>query len=279
MVFGTIAFILLLFALGYANNLVGMFVFLIISFAVTSMVIANRNMHFAKITDIHTQDLHADQDNSIYVMIENSSELPRYDFYVKHRRQKIRSALIPSLDPNQALRIQMQFRPLKRGYQKLPRFELQSYYPFQMLKTWRYYFHKEEVLVYPALKGSFELPHSEDSVNQSGEQGLFRDHKTYSAGDPIRRINWLKSNRHQELLVKNFENNKDHSYNFLWEQTSWIKDFESRISQLAFWISQCEQLGYSYSLRVGSKLLPSSKGLLHFRDCMKLLALLKEDDL
>lgn len=274
-----IALILLLFALGYANNLLGLFVFLLISFAITSMVIANRNMQFAKIESIQAQDVFSNQDNTISVILKNTSTTPRYDFFVTYKGSSALSETVPLLESHQSLSVQISFHPKKRGYQKLPRFELQSLYPFQMLKTWRYFYPKEEVLVYPALKGSFEYPTNESHSQNQGEQGLFRDHKVYSAGDSIRRINWIKSSQHQQILVKNYESNEDQLYNFFWEQTSRISGFEDRISQLALWIYNCERLGYSYSLTIGSKYLSSNKGLLHFRECMKLLATLQESDL
>lgn len=268
-----------MFALGYANNLLGLFVFLIISFAVTSMYIANRNMQFTFITDIQAQDIFAEQENSISITVNNSSDISRFDYSVSYQKSKNKSLPISEIEAQRTSTTTVNYAPQKRGYQKLPRFEIQSLYPFGMLKTWRYYWPKEEILVYPSLKGSHEFPLSDQNSNHSGEQGLFRDHKIYAPGDSTRRINWIKSSRYQEILVKNYESNQDQSYEFHWEQTARLLDFEKRISQLALWVHNCEQSGKSYSLTLKSKTIPTSKGLLHYRDCMKLLATLKEETL
>lgn len=243
------------------------------------MYIANRNMQFTFITDIRAQDIFAEQENSISILIQNSSDIPRYDYSVTYRDTKLSSPIVSEIDPGREIITTINYLPSERGYQKLPRFEIQSIYPFQMLKTWRYFWPKDEILVYPALKGSHEFPLSDQSSLNAGEQGLFRDHKTYAPGDSTRRINWIKSSRYQEILVKNYESNQDQAYEFHWEQTARLIDFEKRISQLALWIYNCEQSGNTYSLTIKSKTIPVSKGLLHFRECMNMLATLNEVDL
>lgn len=268
-----------MFALGYANNLLGIFVFLLISFAVTSMYIANRNMQFTFITDVTVQHVFAEQENKIGVTLNNKSDISRYDFEITYQNDpKKEKTIVPEIEALRDSITQVSFTPLKRGYQNLPRFLIESHYPFQMLRTWRYFRSNEQILVYPALKGSHEFPVREKSSNALGEQGLFRDHKVYSPGDPIRRINWLQSSKHQEVLIKNYESNQDHSYDFFWEQTATLNNFEDRVSQLAVWVHNCETNGHQYALHLNNKKIDSGKGLIHYRDCMKLLALLNEEE-
>lgn len=278
--FGLIVLVLLMFALGYANNLLGIFVFLLISFSVTSMYIANRNMQFTFIKDVKAEDMFAEQENKISVILNNVSDMPRYDFFLSYLDDpKENRTFVDEVSPLSDKMCEIPFSPLKRGYQTLPRLEVQSNYPFQMLTTWRYHKKQEEILVYPALKGAYEFPVSEKSSQSLGEQGLFRDHKTYSPGDPIRRINWLQSSKHQEILIKNYESNQDQSYEFFWEQTSRINNFEGRISQLALWIHTCELNGHQYALHIKNKSTDIGKGITHYRNCMKTLALLKEEEM
>lgn len=283
LVFGAVVFIILIFALGYANNVIYIFVFLLVSMSITSMWLTNRNLEFVRFKAVSAVDVFACQENSVRVAVENSSQRPAFGFSVftndsafpvpSEDAQVIRE--IPALSESL---VELSWQPSARGWHALPRLQIESTFPFDLLRTWRTFRPTEKVLIYPERKGSSTFPINMRASQNADQQGLFRDLREYSSGDPVKRIDWRASTKHQELLIKVFENEESPSFVFTWENTKHLGSFEDRISQLALWIDLCEKHGNSYSLQVGSHALPLTKGLLHYRECMKVLAELSQSE-
>lgn len=280
LVFGSIVLVFLIFALGYSNNVIYIFVFLMISTSLTSMYVANRNLEFVRFKNAFCGDVFANQSNPVRITIENTSAKPRYDFKVLIREGKTVAAEkdLPDIPAMNEKLIELLWSPKQRGWQALPRFQIESQYPFGMLKAWRNYLSTDKILVFPEKKGNLVFPSTKHSQKNSGQDGLFRDLREYSKGDQVRRIDWRASTKHQDVLVKIFENEDSQSFEFTWNDTSHINSFEDRISQLALWIDTCERQQVNYSVEIGLQFLKLSKGPQHFRNCMKLLAELEPKD-
>lgn len=277
MVFGSIALVLLIFALGYANNILYIFVFLVISVAITSMYIANRNLEFIRFKNAYCSDLFAGEINKVTLTLENSAAKSRYAFTVSVRgSEEFFSISIPEISALSEKTVELDWLPQQRGWQVLPRFQIETTYPFDMLRAWRNYQSTDSVLVFPKKKGISSIQTSDGNSQNFYSQGLFRDHREYFPGDQVRRIDWRASSKHQELLIKNFENQEAPSYNLKWEDTLFIANYEDRISQLALWLDLCESQGFHYSLAIPRIASGSGKGLIHYRHCLKILAEMPE---
>lgn len=272
--FGAMALTLFFLAVGYANNLIYIFVFFLISVAVTGMLLTNKNMDVVRVEGMESPELFAGEEGLVRLDLENSSDITAWEVEaVFARSQEITTKV--SLAPKSYESLSLKFKPTHRGYVILPRVTLQSAYPFGLLRAWKYAFFEEKILVFPQRKGDVEFP--VDSVSGEGVRlaGLFRDHRAFQSADPLSRIDWRASARRQELLVKNYEEPDKPALHFSWDQTAHLEDGESRISQLCLWIDQAAKRDYAYSLKLGSQELGKNSGASHRYECLKALALLQ----
>ncbi|WP_347355711.1 DUF58 domain-containing protein [Bdellovibrio sp.] len=272
--FGVMALVLFFLAVGYANNLIYIFVFFLISVALTGILLTNKNMDVVRADGIEAPDLFANEEGSVRIDLENPTDIPAWEVeavFAKSRETTPRISLAPKSQESLSLK----FIPPIRGYISLPRITLQSAYPFGLLRAWKYAVADEKILVFPQRKGDVEFP--VDSVSGEGAQqsGLFRDHRSFQSADPLSRIDWRASARRQELLVKNYEEPEKPALHFSWDQTSYLEDAESRISQLCLWIDLAAKQGYAYSLTLGSQEIGKNSGTPHRHECLKALALLQ----
>ncbi|UXR65770.1 DUF58 domain-containing protein [Bdellovibrio bacteriovorus] len=276
--FGAMALVLFFLAVGYANNLIYIFVFFLISVAVTGILLTNKNMDIVRVEGIESPELFAKEEGRVRVDLENNSDIPAWEVEAVFAKSKDLTERI-SLAPKSQESLFLRFTPLSRGYISLPRITLQSVYPFGLLRAWKYAVSEQKILIFPQRRGDVEFP--VDSVSGEGMQqsGLFRDHRTFQSADPLSRIDWRASARRQELLVKNYEEPEKPALSFSWEQTAYLEDPESRISQLCLWVDQAAKQGYSYSLTVGSKEHGKNSGAAHRQECLKTLALLQTENL
>jgi uncharacterized protein (DUF58 family) len=267
--FGGLGFFLLMAALGYANNLLYFFVFFLLSVALTAMIITDRNIHRLKITSCHVPPCFANEETSVLLSIQNIKNQTSYLVVGKVGNGEVE---IQKLGGLQSATLEPRWIPHKRGWQPGPRCQIQSTYPFGLLRGWKVYRSEKNVLVYPEKIGQKPLPTISMPASLSGEIGLFRELREFQTSDSFRRIDWRASAKHQELLSKSFESDETPCYRFHWEQTNFISDHELRISQLTKWIDQCERSGYSYALEIGSFSSGLAHGKFHLHKCLQYLA-------
>lgn len=270
--FGAMALILFFLAVGYANNLIYIFVFFLISVALTSVLITNKNVDGLEAENIFSENNFAEERGSFVASVRNYFSSPAWEISVFFEKTEERS-MTSSISSGEEQNISIYWTPSKRGVVKLPRLILQSTFPFGLLRAWKVFKKPREVLIFPSRKGDPQFPQKSFGSDELKNSGLFRDHREYQSSDSMMRIDWRASARRQELLVKNFEEMEKPSLQFSWEQTSHIADFELRLSQLCLWIDEAEKRGHQYSLQLGSKKTAMERGPTHWKACLEILAL------
>ncbi|KYG67491.1 hypothetical protein AZI86_06465 [Bdellovibrio bacteriovorus] len=273
--FGAVAIILFFLAVGYANNLIYIFLFFLISVALTGMIITNRNTDGVEIGKIEPKSSFAEEPASVLVSLKNrrTSKLWELElFFQRNPEMAFKEVLNESIEEY----IEVPFSSKKRGEIQLPRLILQSRFPVGLFRAWKAYKKTPLILIYPARRGDPRFPLSSSAPEGIQNLGLFRDHRIYQSSDPVRRIDWRASARRQDLLVKNFEEGEKPSLKFHWEQTASLENFEARLSQLALWIDEAEKHGHEYSLEFGTFKTAFSKGPGQHKNCLEILARAKE---
>ena len=105
--------------------------------------------------------------------------------------------------------------------------------------------------------------------HRGDELAALRD---YRVGDPRRHIAWKSSARHENLLVKDFEQPQSRpQWQLDWRQLGGMEN-EARIARLARWVDEAEAQRCSYSLWLPGDEIASSNGPLHYARCMNALA-------
>lgn len=292
--FGGISFVLLLMAMGYSNNLLYFFVFFLISVAITGMWITNKNVDRLKFDSLTNSFLFAKENNilNLHCQLETNRFFPGTQVFKIQMRlfdrihldQKVKNC---DVIENQFL-IPLEFIPNRRGLHPLPRIEVQSTFPFSMLRAWKYFQAKNDVIVFPERRGESSLPQlsslTEEERNflstdfQSEDHtGLFSHHREYQNNDSVYRIDWKRSAKFDKLYIKKFEDDRSQKQILSWGMTKDLQHFEDKISQLALWIDLCERNQIDYRLLLPKYKSPFGLGESHFRKCMESLALLEEN--
>jgi uncharacterized protein (DUF58 family) len=261
--------VLIMMALAYSNNLVYFFVFFLISVALTAMNITNMNISRVKIEDLKVLSCFASELNEISVLLVNNSPSQSYDLNVGiNKTTNISTVKLQS--PQSRSFISIYWQPQNRGFQKAPVVILKSHFPFGLLQSWKLFQSENNVLVYPQRLGQDLF--KGNSRADLNNLGVFKDHRSYQPGDSTKKIDWKSFARHQELLIKNLEDNDDAFIDLNWSMVSHIQNDENRISQLALWVDQAEKAGIKYSLNLQGTKIETGLGFQHWQKCMETLA-------
>jgi len=96
--------------------------------------------------------------------------------------------------------------------------------------------------------------------------------RAYRAGDPQRHIAWKHSARHENLLVKDFEQPEaQEEWHLDWRQLAQLTP-EARIARLARWLGEAETVGRPTSLWLPTEDIALGHGRSHYAHCMNALA-------
>jgi uncharacterized protein (DUF58 family) len=110
---------------------------------------------------------------------------------------------------------------------------------------------------------------------QKGEGDHFHGLREYQTGDPLRRVAWRTSARHQKLYSRVMETPSEEACEFNWYLMG-SGDTESKLSVLTAWILRAERRQIPYSLEMPADALPSGLGEEHRDACLKILALFEQ---
>lgn len=297
LLFGGIAFVLLLMSMGYANNLLYFYVFFLISIAVTGMWVTNKNVDRISIKQIKSDYLFATEPGQLLIGIDQNQNTKRNRFsqFLFPSKESFNLQIKTIADqtwiegsPKIIDQIDNGLVTLdciapRRGPMKSPRIEIESTFPFSMLRAWKYGQSENEFLVYPERKGSKSLPsilsasdderRLLDAESQDDQTGLFSHHREFQNNDPVYRIDWKRSAKFDKLFVKKFEESRSHKQAITWGMTSHLGDPEARLSQMSLWTDLCEKSGFEYRLILPNGNTGFDRGEGHFKKCMSMLAL------
>lgn len=271
-------------AIGYGNNILYFFVFLLASMGMTGAWLTNKNVESTLITKIEADFLFANEKNSLQVHLQNNyHRSPLWDI-------ELPAEIIPNKLPlsvvseiQVAKNVSIQWVPASRGRTQIPRITIASRFPYKMLRAWKYYRQDDEVVVYPERKGSQGFKNllgsqgQDESETKPEKEGLFRDYREFQRTDSPSRIDWKRSLKHQKHLVKNFETSSDRKILIDWDMTS--GPFEDRLSQLALWVDLCYKKNEIFSLKLLEWQTDYSGGITHYKNCLDKLALISPNEL
>jgi uncharacterized protein (DUF58 family) len=163
----------------------------------------------------------------------------------------------------------------QRGWQPLPRLRVWTSWPLGLFRAWRWLHPEQSVLVWPRAEAAGPQPHApaDDArhmrLHRGDELAALRD---YRAGDPQRHIAWKASARHENLLVKDFEQPQSRpQWQLDWRRLGGL-DNEARIARLARWLNEAQAQRGHYSLWLPGNEIPGGSGPLHYAHCMSALA-------
>lgn len=274
LLFGMMAFAMLLGSMNYNNNLSFVLTFLLIGIGFVSMHQCQRNLVGLELTFAGTDPVFAGQPIRFRIAITNHSKSARYGIRVYHDKS---NSDVHDLQPGESKIFVLPIATRRRGWVQLERFGIRTLFPFELFRSWAWLHMDLRGLVYPSPSDDAPEPppsrvaHGHRQHDARGEED-FAGLRKYNLGDSPRHVAWKAYARSGQLLSKQFAGADTSSQ---WFEFSEIPstDLEQRLEILTRWIVDSDQTREDYGLRLPGAEFPPAHGDLQRRQCLEALAL------
>jgi len=274
----TLAIVILLMlvaSINYNNSMGFVFTFLLAAAAQASTFYGFKNLSGLVVSLSKTPDYYAGSTRHLNLTVKETGERERWAIHASHLGQ----LKTFDLAKNQLLTIKIPIKLKHRGWYTPSTITLSTSFPFGVFRAWSPLLFKQAILVYPqavdtGLPLDFQLSSKEQSGLQSDQLGTddFAGLKPYQQGHNYRHINWKAFAAEKGLFSNEFNAEQSASIWLDWQSCQSLA-LEEKLSQLCFWVLQCESQGLEYGLRLPNIELAPSHGEAHQYACLKELAL------
>jgi len=278
LVFGLMAFAMLLGSMNYNNNLSFVLTFLLIGIGFVAMHQCQRNLVGLELTFAGTEPVFAGQSIRFQIAITNQSRNARYGIRIYHDRTE---SDVHDLQPGESKIFILPVATDRRGWIQLDRFGVRTLFPFELFRSWAWLHMDLRGLVYPRPSDNPPEPpptrvaHGHRQHDARGEED-FAGLRKYSEGDSPRHVAWKAYARSGQLLSKQFAG-ADTSSQWLDFDEIPVADVEKRLSILTRWIANSDRTMEDFGLRLPGIEFPPAHGDAQRRQCLEALALFGED--
>lgn len=272
-VLGLLMGAMLIGSLNFNNNLGLLTTFIVAGLAVNSMLMAFRNLHRLAIRGGMATPVFAGQTAHYQLTLESRDQRPRPSLAICHDGHYIGKAL-PA--PG-ASSVCVPLPTSHRGWHRPGRMRIETTHPLGLFRAWAWFWPDHPYLVWPQpaenpppLPDSASSPGGDDQrLQREGED--FYSLRSWREGDPLHRIAWKASQRHQDLLSREFREERSPELVLDLHQTP-ARDTETAIRILTAWVIRAEQRGRTWTLRLGAIELGPDQGASHRNRCLRTLA-------
>ena len=273
LVFGLMAFTMLLGSMNYNNNLSFVLTFLLVGVGFVSMHQCQRNLVELEVSFAGVDPVFAGEAAEFKIAITNHSRnrRPHLQIYIDGTASRI-----DDLEPGESRIFHLEIPTRKRGRVHLERFGVRTLFPFELFRAWAWLHMDLSGLVYPSPATDAPEPpptqtaHGHRQHDARGEEdfaGLRRFHE----GDSPRHVAWKAYARSGDLLSKQFSGADTSSQWFDFDQVP-AADLERRLSILTSWIINADRMQRDYGLRLPGDEFPPAHGETHRHRCLETLA-------
>lgn len=278
--FGVVLGLMAVGGLNFNNNMALLTAFTLISISLMTMFLAYRNQVGVSILAIGVDPVFAGETAVFQVLMHNAESRSRYAISVKWNSAVgvpgPRSGDCRDFAPEETLKLKLEQPAARRGYIPMAPFVVENRFPFGLFKAWSVIIPEARCLVYPSpAPNPPPLPRTgrgDHGAADRGDGDHFHGLREYQPGDPLKRVAWRASARHQKLYTSEMETPREEACTFNWYLVRG-SDAEEKLSILAAWILRAEHHQIPYSLEMPTQSLPAGLGEAHRDACLKILAL------
>jgi len=280
LIFAFLLFVMLLGSINYANSLGFFLTFLLASLCVVAIFHTYNNLLKLSFGPAICQPDFAGSEISFKVQVNNLTQQTRFSLQT-YTPQKIISETDIKDSPTSYIKVKHCFK--QRGLIPLPRFTVESHFPFGLFKAWAIIQLDHQQLVYPKPSSHKQLPYKNTGISEGKKQiDLGRDDfkglRSYADGDPLQHIHWKNVARHQTLQTKEFSSSSSDELWFNWTDTTAFNT-EAKLSQITRWLLLADAKKLHYGLRLSDSIIQPGAGKSHLHACLKQLALFNVNEL
>lgn len=272
--FAVLLFIMLLGSINYSNSLGYFLTFLLASLVIVTIFHTYNNLLKLSFNATNSSPCFAGDEAGFIVLVNNQNYSRRFSIQTFTAENIISTTDIKenSLSP-----VTIKHKFSYRGLVPLPRFTVESRFPFGLFRAWAILELDQKQVVYPKPSADKFLPIKHTGASEGKEQlhigrDDFKGLRSYVQGDPLQHIHWKSFARHQTLQTKEFSATSSKDLWLSWEDTT-ATSTELKLSQLCRWLLLAEQQNIHYGLSLNNISIKPGSGKKHLHHCLKQLAL------
>lgn len=270
--FGILLALTLVGGLNFNNNMTLMLSFLLAAIAQLTTLLAYRNLAGLRLEAIRAKPVFAGEAASFRMLVRNPEDRNR--FAIEAVSPEARDC--KDIAPQNTIPLTLEQLSFDRGWMLMEPFRLQNRYPLGLFRAWSVIIPHAKCLVYPKpATNPPPLPKTgrgEHGAAHRGEGEHFHGLREFQTGDPLRRIAWRTSARHQKLYSRVMESPSEEACELNWYLMG-SGDTEEKLSILTAWVLRAERHQIPYSLEMPGAGLPADLGEEHRNACLEILAL------
>lgn len=277
-VFGIMAFAMLLGAMNYNNNLAFLLTFALVALGFVSMHNCQRNLVGLEIAFAGVEPVFAGDPAQFRIALNNRAKNRRCQIWLTGGDQASYSVDLPR-GGSEVLVVPVTAE--RRGRVHLQRFAVRTRYPFELFRAWAWLHMDLDGLVYPSLATRPPLPPTSVAAlghrqhDARGEED-FAGLRKFQRGDSPSNVAWKAYARAGQLFSKRFSGSDTSSQWFDFEALAGYEP-EDRLSILARWVVDADRRGEDYGLRLPGREFAPAHGAAQRLSCLEALALFGED--
>jgi len=272
----TTLLVLLVASINYQLNLGYLLTFLLAGSALASMPVSHATLRGLGLSLITPDPVFAGSSAVIDVTLQNRRRNTRFGIGLAVANSK--QWVWADVPAQGSTTVQVAFKPVCRGLQRLPTLTLETRFPLGTFRVWTLWRPVARVLVYPTPEFSAPpLPPGEPNASsaakaQAHSSGNFDGVRAYRRGDPLKLIVWKKAAKADQLISRETEQVQGFE---LWldQRQTGLTEPEHQLSRLCAWVLQAEQQGLDYGLRLATLEIQPGCGQAHKNHCLEALAL------
>ncbi len=273
--FGILLALTAIGGLNFNNNMVLMLGFILASIAQMTSLLAYRNLSGMTLLGFRSTPVFAGQAACFTVLLKNPEERLRFAIQLVSRE----SSDCTDIKQQATGRLELKLMTSRRGWIEMEPFRIENRYPLGLFRAWSVIIPKARCLVYPApVPNPPPLPKTgrgDFGATRKGEGEHLHGLREYQPGDPLGRIAWRTSARHQTLYSRVMESPCEEACELNWYLMGGRRT-EEKLSILTAWILRAERQQIPYSLEMPAAALPAELGEDHRNACLEILALFEK---
>lgn len=272
--FSILLFIMLLGSINYSNSLGYFLTFLLASLVIVTIFHTYNNLLKLSFGAASCTPCFAGDSTGFSVQVNNRNHQARFSVQTYTSNKLVTTT---DLKENSLTTMTIKHCFSHRGLAPLPRFTIESRFPFGLFRAWAILEINQKQLVYPKPSADNFLP-IQHTGSSGGERQInigrddFRGLRSYVQGDPLQHIHWKSFARHQTLQTKEFSSSASNELWLNWTDTT-ATGMELKLSQLCRWLLLADKQKLNYGLSLNGLLIKPDSGKKHLNQCLNQLAL------
>lgn len=269
--------VMLIWLLGtnYQNNLILGFSFFLISVMLVSVIHAFKNLLGLTFTPGASQ-------------FASVGDMAPFDIQISSAYQTNHHGLLLAVDDdvdptladiaaNKATHIRLNLQARHRGWLKLPRIVLKSYFPFGLIRAWAYIDLEHRALIFPRPIACDQPPlgvgQGDEGIYLSRQRGdEFQGFQNFQPGSPLSQIAWKQYARGAGLHLKDYRATQSEHFWLDWQALN-ARDTELALSNMSYWVNHFADNNIEFGLRLPQVTIDRGVGDVHRLNALTALAL------